>query len=76
MSHRLIIKLSKYFKFCANFQICTVLFCCRFFFFLCIMYISDVYISWHSVDSKRKNFIVQGTLFPYCANDIKHFELN
>ena len=29
---------------------------------------------WHSVDSKRKHFIVQGNMFPYCAYDIKHFE--
>ena len=43
-----------------------VYFCCIYFFLHC----------WHSVDSKRKNFIVQENLFPYCANDIKHFELN
>ena len=42
-----------------------VYFCCIYFFLHC----------WHSVDSKRKNFIVQENLFPYCANDIKHFEL-
>ena len=29
---------------------------------------------WHSVDSKRKNVIVQGNMFLYCAYDIKHFE--
>lgn len=29
---------------------------------------------WHSVDSKRKHFIVQGNMFPYCACDIKNFE--